>query len=123
MEHPLVNCARKPWKKFITSGSFLFFSLALCPMIRSRYLEPNVENQKYISDEALDLVDRLLRYDHVTRPTAKEAMDHPYFGRFSRPFAHLGRPTTDLFGGAWSRRGQIKCAKPICRENLKPKRC
>ncbi|GAA6001845.1 hypothetical protein JCM5350_005036, partial [Sporobolomyces pararoseus] len=58
LENPLVRCPRKPWKKFITQ-----------------------ENKKYISDEALDLVDKLLQYDHVARPTAKEAMEHPYFNQ------------------------------------------
>ncbi|GAA5839551.1 hypothetical protein JCM5353_001722 [Sporobolomyces roseus] len=51
-----VNDSRKAWSKFV-----------------------NAENQRYIWDEAIDLVDRLLTYDHVERPTAKEAMDHPYF--------------------------------------------
>lgn len=37
------------------------------------------ENQHLISPEALDLLDKLLRYDHQTRLTAAEAMDHPYF--------------------------------------------
>ncbi|GAA5951920.1 hypothetical protein JCM3765_005141 [Sporobolomyces pararoseus] len=58
LENPLVRCPRKPWKKFITD-----------------------ENKKYISDEALDFVDKLLQYDHVARPTAKEAMEHPYFNQ------------------------------------------
>ncbi|TVU44870.1 hypothetical protein EJB05_04331, partial [Eragrostis curvula] len=47
---------RKPWSKFVSS--------------RNRHLA---------SPEAIDLVDRLLRYDHQERPTAKEAMAHPYF--------------------------------------------
>ena len=32
-----------------------------------------------MSREALDLLDKLLRYDHRERLSAKEAMDHPYF--------------------------------------------
>jgi casein kinase II subunit alpha len=48
---------RKPWSRFITS-----------------------ENQRYISNEAIDFLDKLLRYDHQERLTAKEAQDHPYFG-------------------------------------------
>lgn len=32
-----------------------------------------------MSPEALDLLDKLLRYDHQQRLTATEAMDHPYF--------------------------------------------
>ena len=37
------------------------------------------ENQHLISPEALDFLDKLLRYDHQERLTAREAMDHPYF--------------------------------------------
>ena len=32
-----------------------------------------------MSREALDLMDKLLRYDHRERLSAKEAMEHPYF--------------------------------------------
>ena len=37
------------------------------------------ENQRLCTAEAVDLVDRLLRYDHQERLTAREAMAHPYF--------------------------------------------
>jgi len=37
------------------------------------------ENQHLVSPESLDFLDKLLRYDHNERLTAKEAMDHPYF--------------------------------------------
>ncbi|KAL5209761.1 hypothetical protein ABZP36_005384 [Zizania latifolia] len=47
---------RKPWLMFVNSG-----------------------NKHLASPEAIDLVDRLLRYDHQERPTAKEIMAHPYF--------------------------------------------
>lgn len=47
---------RRPWKRFI-----------------------NENNQHLVSDEFLDLIDHLLRYDHQERLTAKEAMSHPYF--------------------------------------------
>ncbi|KAI8336551.1 kinase-like domain-containing protein [Chlamydoabsidia padenii] len=47
---------RKPWTKFITS-----------------------ENHRFVSDEAIEFLDILLRYDHQERPTAKEAMEHKYF--------------------------------------------
>nr|GMD49722.1 casein kinase II subunit alpha-2-like [Ipomoea batatas] len=43
--------SRKPWSKFI-----------------------NAENQHLAVPEAIDFVDKLLRYDHQERPTAKEAM-------------------------------------------------
>ncbi|ORX68704.1 casein kinase II subunit alpha [Linderina pennispora] len=47
---------KKSWHKFIT-----------------------IENQRFVSPEAIDFLDRLLRYDHMERLTAKEAMTHPYF--------------------------------------------
>jgi len=37
------------------------------------------DNKKYISAEALDLTDHLLRYDHQERLSPQEAMRHPYF--------------------------------------------
>lgn len=39
------------------------------------------ENQKYMSNELFDLLDKLLQYDHQDRPTAKETMEHPFFGK------------------------------------------
>ena len=41
------------------------------------------ENQHLVSPEALDFLDKLLRYDHQERLTAREAMDHPYFCKHS----------------------------------------
>lgn len=52
----LGNYPRKPWAQFINS-----------------------ENQHLISEEVVDFIDKLLTYDHQLRPTAKEAMDHPFF--------------------------------------------
>mmetsp|Transcript_62510 Transcript_62510/g.76526 ORF Transcript_62510/g.76526 Transcript_62510/m.76526 type:complete len:374 (+) Transcript_62510:57-1178(+) len=46
----------KPWNKFITN-----------------------QNKKYISDEAIDFCDKLLRYDHQDRLTPSESMAHNYF--------------------------------------------
>lgn len=40
------------------------------------------ENQHLVTPEALDFLDKLLRYDHFERLTAREAMDHPYFCKF-----------------------------------------
>ena len=37
------------------------------------------ENRHLVSSEALNFLDKLLRYDHVERLTAKEAMEHSYF--------------------------------------------
>uniref|UniRef100_A0A4W6D0F1 non-specific serine/threonine protein kinase n=1 Tax=Lates calcarifer TaxID=8187 RepID=A0A4W6D0F1_LATCA len=43
------------------------------------------ENQHLVSTEALDFLDKLLRYDHQARLTAREAMDHPYFCKIVFP--------------------------------------
>ncbi|KAK6939707.1 Protein kinase domain [Dillenia turbinata] len=48
--------SRKPWSRFI-----------------------NGDNQHLVSPEAIDFLDKLLRYDHQDRLTEKEAMAHPYF--------------------------------------------
>ncbi|WP_411025061.1 hypothetical protein, partial [Salmonella sp. s54836] len=42
-----------------------------------RFVTP--ENQHLVTPEALDLLDKVLRYDHQERLTAKEAMNHAYF--------------------------------------------
>lgn len=39
----------------------------------------NDKNRHLVSLEAIDLLDKLLRYDHQERLTAQEAMDHAYF--------------------------------------------
>lgn len=56
----LPRHSRKRWEKFVHS-----------------------ENQHLVSREALDLLDKLLRYDHRERLSAREAMEHPYFCKFS----------------------------------------
>ncbi|CAD7684634.1 unnamed protein product [Nyctereutes procyonoides] len=38
-----------------------------------------LEHRHVLSPKTLDLLDKLLRYDHQQRPTAKEALEHPYF--------------------------------------------
>lgn len=48
--------SKKRWERFITG-----------------------ENQHLVSTEAIDLLDKLLKYDHQERLTAREAMDHAYF--------------------------------------------
>jgi casein kinase II subunit alpha len=55
LEAAVGRHARKPWTKFVSA-----------------------ENQHLVSPEALDFLDKLLRYDHQERLTAREAMDHPY---------------------------------------------
>lgn len=39
----------------------------------------NTENEYLINTEAISFLESLLRYDHTTRITAKEALDHDYF--------------------------------------------
>jgi len=52
----LGNYTRKSWRRYV-----------------------NQKNKHLCSDEALSLLDKLLQYDHQLRPTAAEAMAHPYF--------------------------------------------
>lgn len=53
----LYSYPKKPWTRFVTS-----------------------ENGRLITNEAIDFLDKLLRYDHQERLTAKEAQGHAYFG-------------------------------------------
>ncbi|KAK2743151.1 casein kinase II subunit alpha [Colletotrichum kahawae] len=53
---------KKPWHSFVTA-----------------------ENQRFVSNEAIDFLDKLLRYDHQERLTAKEAQAHPYFNPVRDP--------------------------------------
>ncbi|KAL9082112.1 MAG: hypothetical protein Q9159_006703 [Coniocarpon cinnabarinum] len=39
----------------------------------------NSENQRFITEEAIEFLDGLLKYDHQERLTAQEAMNHRYF--------------------------------------------
>jgi casein kinase II subunit alpha len=48
--------AKKPWNKFITP-----------------------ENSHLVSEEVMDLIENVLRYDHEERLTAAEAQAHPFF--------------------------------------------
>lgn len=58
LPHPFAprRHSRKRWERFVHS-----------------------ENQHLVSSEALDFLDKLLRYDHQARLTARDAMEHPYF--------------------------------------------
>jgi len=49
---------RKPWSRFVTP-----------------------ENQHLATPEALDFLDKLLRYDHQERLTAREATEHPWLAQ------------------------------------------
>lgn len=48
--------SKKAWNKFVTA-----------------------DNAPLVSEEAIDFLDGLLRYDHMDRLTTQEAMRHPYF--------------------------------------------
>ena len=66
---------RKPWTKFITSGKLVTtYTLRIADI---------VDNQRYISNEAIDFLDKLLRYDHQERLTAEESQSHAYFGKLA----------------------------------------
>jgi casein kinase II subunit alpha len=52
----LGTYTKKPWTKFI-----------------------NEENQNFISDEAIDLIDKMLVMDHGERISTSNAIAHPYF--------------------------------------------
>lgn len=56
VEGMLASHSKKNWVRFVTA-----------------------ENQHLVSDAAMDLVEKLLRYDHQERLTAVEAMAHDYF--------------------------------------------
>lgn len=61
----LGNHSRKSWQRFI-----------------------NTENEYLVSDHAFNLLESLLRYDHMERISAKEALEHPYFEPLKRKIAH-----------------------------------
>ncbi|KAH0563127.1 hypothetical protein GP486_002309 [Trichoglossum hirsutum] len=73
----------------------------------------NADNRRFASNDAIDLLDKLLRYDHQERLTAKEAMAHPYFApyypvaksakrRYRKPLEELGLIEAELQQGHWS---------------------
>jgi casein kinase II subunit alpha len=66
---------KKPWHSFVTS-----------------------ENQRFVSNEAIDFLDKLLRYDHQERLTAKEAQGHPYFNPVRDPEVFKQNLATNSIG-------------------------
>ncbi|XP_061743286.1 casein kinase II subunit alpha [Nerophis ophidion] len=59
----------------------------------------HIENQHLVSPEALDFLDKLLRYDHQARLTAREAMDHPYFLPILKEQSRIGAGAANLPSG------------------------
>jgi casein kinase II subunit alpha len=66
----LGNYPKKPWSKFI-----------------------NNENKNLCPPEALDLLSKMLVYDHAERITPKEAMNHPYFAELKQKIEKEGNPS------------------------------
>ena len=54
--------------------------------------EQMLETSVQIGDE-LDLLSKMLVYDHAERITPKEAMLHPYFAELNERFAKEGNPS------------------------------
>lgn len=70
----LIFYPRVPWTKFITP-----------------------KNSLLANRDAIDLLDKLLRYDPADRLTAREAMAHPYFNQVKTLNAKCIIPSCDLF--------------------------
>ena len=66
----IYSYSKKPWSKFITP-----------------------ENQALCPPEAIDLLSKMLVYDHAERITPKDAMLHPYFAELREKFAKEGNPS------------------------------
>ena len=56
LQNSMFRPRPKPWWSFVTG-----------------------ENAGLATDDAIDLIDKCLRFDHMERITAKEALKHPYF--------------------------------------------
>lgn len=61
---------QKPWKNFITP-----------------------ENQDLCPPDALDLLSKMLVYDHAERITPKDALLHPYFSKVREQITKEGNPS------------------------------
>jgi casein kinase II subunit alpha len=42
------------------------------------------QNEEYVTNEAIDLISKMLLIDHSKRITAREAMSHPYFAELNK---------------------------------------
>lgn len=49
----------------------------------------NADNKPNVTPEVIDLLDKLLRYDHYERFTAAEALSHAYFSECQIRGVHL----------------------------------
>ncbi|TFK54010.1 kinase-like protein [Heliocybe sulcata] len=62
LEDLLKRYAKVSWQRFVTA-----------------------ENQSFVTHESLDLLEKMFKYDHRERVTAREAMAHSYFGASQAP--------------------------------------
>ena len=56
LQNSMFRPRAKPWWSFVTS-----------------------DNVSLATEDAIDLIDKCLRFDHTERITAQEALKHPYF--------------------------------------------
>lgn len=84
----LLSLSMLPYKKELSYSS-IFLSVHNSRHSKKRW-ERFVcqDNQHLVSPEALDYLDKLLRYDHNDRLTAKEAQSHPYFCKYRFFLSH-----------------------------------
>ena len=73
------------------------------------------ENQHLVSPEALDFLDKLLRYDHQSRLTAREAMEHPYFYTVVKDQARMG--SSSMPGGQYACQQRQYGVRDFCSAN------
>ncbi|XP_035168152.1 casein kinase II subunit alpha' isoform X3 [Oxyura jamaicensis] len=79
------------------------------------------ENRHLVSPEVLDLLDKLLRYDHQQRLTAKEAMEHPYFCESAEKLGPAGLERGSCVGEEVSAPHSAKAlADPVVKEQSQP---
>lgn len=74
-----------------------------------------------MTPEALDFLDKLLRYDHQDRLTAREAMEHPYFceslllmGNFGQVEIRTGSAKLTLTAEQLETSGSLRMAATFC---------
>ncbi|CAK8685257.1 casein kinase II subunit alpha-like isoform X2 [Clavelina lepadiformis] len=74
------------------------------------------ENQHLVSPEAIDFLDKLIKYDHQARLTAREAMDHPYFYPVIKEQAGLSSNAT--LPSSSTQIGQVQMGSGMCCDNF-----
>ena len=104
---------------FSPSGSISHSPFWLCRHSRKRWERfVHSENQHLVSPEALDFLDKLLRYDHQSRLTAREAMEHPYFYTVVKDQARMG--SSSMPGGQYACQQRQYGVRDFCSANPSP---